>query len=178
MEVNKFGQVEISADEAFTALYAGIIENLNSVFLNNKEEVDKFNASINLNADEIPISKMLSAQEYDRVTVDKLNQSNWFMPDDYKNMDIEGFLVHVCPKQNYQRLIEELRLFKSYNMLDLLKYLKYLVDTMRSNNIVWGVGRGSSVASYVLYLIGVHKIDSIKYNLDMNEFLKEKEHGI
>jgi len=49
---------------------------------------------------------------------------------------------------------------------------KYFVDTMQANNVVWGVGRGSSVASYVLYLIGVHKIDSIKYNLDWQEFLR------
>ena len=32
---------------------------------------------------------------------------------------------------------------------------------MRENNIVWGVGRGSPVASYVLFLIGVHRINSI-----------------
>ena len=57
-------------------------------------------------------------------------------------------------------------------MIDLLCYLKYLVDTMREHNIVWGVGRGSSVASYCLYLLGVHKIDSIKYELDIREFLK------
>jgi DNA polymerase III alpha subunit len=43
---------------------------------------------------------------------------------------------------------------------------------MRKENIVWGVGRGSSVASYVLYLIGVHKIDSLYYNLDVEEFLR------
>jgi DNA polymerase III alpha subunit len=43
---------------------------------------------------------------------------------------------------------------------------------MRDNNIVWGVGRGSSVASYVLYLLGIHKIDSIKYNLSPDEFFK------
>jgi DNA polymerase III alpha subunit len=46
------------------------------------------------------------------------------------------------------------------------------VETMRVNNIVWGVGRGSSVASYVLYLIGVHKIDSMYYDLDIEEFLR------
>jgi DNA polymerase III alpha subunit len=57
-------------------------------------------------------------------------------------------------------------------MFDLLFYLKYLVDTLRENKVLWGVGRGSSVASYVLYLIGVHKIDSLKYNLDIAEFLK------
>ena len=43
---------------------------------------------------------------------------------------------------------------------------------MRKNNIVWGVGRGSSVSSYVLFLMGVHKVDSMKYNLDIKDFLK------
>jgi DNA polymerase III alpha subunit len=87
-------------------------------------------------------------------------------------MDIEQFLVDQCPKQNYERLVDELVLFRQYNMIAVLKYCKYLVDTMRKHNIIWGVGRGSSVASYVLYLIGIHKIDSIKYNLDIREFLK------
>jgi len=50
--------------------------------------------------------------------------------------------------------------------------MKYVVDTLRSNSIVWGVGRGSSVASYVLFIIGVHKIDSVKYKLAINEFFK------
>jgi DNA polymerase III alpha subunit len=94
------------------------------------------------------------------------------MPEEYKSMDIEGFLVDQCPKQNYDRLINELVLFRQHNMIDLLRYLKYLVDTMRSKNILWGVGRGSSVASYCLYLIGVHKVDSVKYDLDIKEFLK------
>jgi DNA polymerase III alpha subunit len=75
-------------------------------------------------------------------------------------------------EEQYQRVVKELELFYQYGMIDLLKYLKYLVDTMKSNNIVWGVGRGSSVASYCLYLIGVHRIDSIKYQLDIREFLK------
>jgi DNA polymerase III alpha subunit len=52
--------------------------------------------------------------------------------------------------------------------------MKYIVDTLRKNQIVWGVGRGSSVASYALYLIGVHKIDSVKYDLPIGEFFKEK----
>jgi DNA polymerase III alpha subunit len=99
-------------------------------------------------------------------------QASWHIPDEYKNMDIEQFLVDQCPKQNYERLVDELVLFRQYNMIAVLKYCKYLVDTMRKHNIIWGVGRGSSVASYVLYLIGIHKIDSIKYNLDIREFLK------
>jgi DNA polymerase III alpha subunit len=43
---------------------------------------------------------------------------------------------------------------------------------MRANNIVWGVGRGSSVASYVLFLIGIHKVDSLYYDLPIEEFLR------
>ena len=80
----------------------------------------------------------------------------------------------MCQTQEQiERVNQELELFHKHGMIDLLYYLKYLVDTMRENNVVWGVGRGSSVASYVLYLIGIHRIDSIKYELDIHEFLKE-----
>lgn len=57
-------------------------------------------------------------------------------------------------------------------MIPILKTMKFIVDTLRANNIVWGVGRGSSVASYALYLMGVHRVDSVKYNLPINEFFK------
>ena len=67
---------------------------------------------------------------------------------------------------------EELAEFKKRNMYPLLQFLVYLVDFMRENNIVWGVGRGSSVASYVLYAIGIHKINPIQYGLDWREFLR------
>ena len=75
-------------------------------------------------------------------------------------------------EEEMQRAGQELLLYQEREMFVLLKYLKYLVDTMRSNNIVWGVGRGSSVSSFVLFLIGVHKINSLYYGLDIDEFLK------
>jgi DNA polymerase III alpha subunit len=43
---------------------------------------------------------------------------------------------------------------------------------MTANRLIWGVGRGSSVASYVLYLLGVHRIDSMYYELNPEEFLR------
>lgn len=103
---------------------------------------------------------------------DKANQNSWNMPENYKSLDIEEYLVKQCPEEHYQRLLDELNEYRNRNMLDLLRWLKYLIDTCRDNNIVWGVGRGSSVASYVLFLLGVHKIDSIKYNLDWQDFLR------
>lgn len=102
----------------------------------------------------------------------QINSNNWFLPEKYKNIDIEQYLIDLCPKDNLDRLMLELSLFKKNNMIMVLKSMKFLVDTMREHNILWGVGRGSSVASYALFLIGVHKIDSIKYNLSITEFFK------
>ena len=100
--------------------------------------------------------------------------NEWFMPDEYKTLDISEWILLQC-KTNEQllRVQKELELFESHNMIDVLRFMKFLVDTLRNNSIVWGVGRGSSVASYVLFLIGVHKIDSIKYDLPIDEFFKE-----
>lgn len=104
---------------------------------------------------------------------DLRNQNSWFMPDKYKKLDIVEYILSLCTSDiELERVGTELILYQERNLFDLLRYLKYLVDTMRENNIVWGVGRGSSVSSYVLFLLGVHKIDSIKYELPITEFLK------
>ena len=88
-------------------------------------------------------------------------------------MDIVDWLYQRCPTPEIrERVSEELRLFAKHDMILVLKTMKYVVDTLRANNVVWGVGRGSSVASYVLFMIGVHKIDSVKYKLPINEFFK------
>lgn len=104
---------------------------------------------------------------------DASSQDNWYMPDEYKNMDIAKFVLEQCTKDyELQRVAKELLLYQDKNLFPLLCYCKYLVDTMRNHNIVWGVGRGSSVSSYVLFLIGIHKIDSIFYDLSIDEFLR------
>lgn len=103
--------------------------------------------------------------------------SDWMTPQEYKNMDIEGFLVDRCPKENLNRLTKELQLYKKHKMIPVLRTTKYIVDTLRKNDIVWGVGRGSSVSSYALFLLGIHKIDSVKYDLPIEEFFKGEQDG-
>lgn len=104
---------------------------------------------------------------------DLQNQSAWYMPDEYKSLDIAKHILDLCETETeLQRVGQELLLFHERNLFDLLRYLKYFVDTMRTNNVVWGLGRGSSTASYVLFLLGVHKINSIYYDLAIEEFLK------
>lgn len=118
----------------------------------------------------IPIYKV---PDQDIKEHDKEYQGNWFIPQRYLDMDLLDFLVQKCKtEEEIQRVAEEYALFEKFNMIYILKLLVYLVDVMREHKIVWGVGRGSSVASYILYLMGVHKIDSIKFKLDINEFLK------
>ncbi len=107
------------------------------------------------------------------VEFDAIKQNNWFMPNEYKEFDIAKFVLDQCKSEaELQRAGKELLLFQEREMFTLLQYLKYLVDVMRKHNIVWGVGRGSSVASFVLYIIGVHKINSLYYDLSIEEFIK------
>ena len=104
---------------------------------------------------------------------DTTNQNNWYMPDEYKTFDIASYVLGLCKEEHeLQRVGDELLKFQERGMFPLLCYCKYLVDTMRKNNIVWGVGRGSSVSSYVLYLLQIHRINSLHYGLSIDEFLK------
>lgn len=97
----------------------------------------------------------------------------WNTPEPFKSMDLEGYIFGLSksPEQD-ERIAIELSMFNDRNLYPLLRHLIFLVDYFRKNNVLWGVGRGSSVNSYVLYLIGIHKVDSLKYQLDINDFLK------
>lgn len=117
--------------------------------------------------------------DYDKLSQETLEefdhrcQNNWNMPDNYKQLDIAEHVIAMCDtSEKLQRVGHELLLYQERGLFDLLRYLKYLVDVMRNNRVIWGVGRGSSTASYVLYLLGVHRIDSMYYDLDVSEFLR------
>jgi DNA polymerase III alpha subunit len=110
----------------------------------------------------------ISTEEFDQQC-----QSNWHMPQHYKDLEIAEYVLKLCTTDaELQRCGKELMLFQDRGLFNLLRYLKYLVDVLQENKIIWGVGRGSSVASFVLYKLGVHKIDSMYYELDPEEFLR------
>jgi hypothetical protein len=100
-------------------------------------------------------------------------QASWHMPVQYKDMDIAAHVLGLCVTEaELQRCGKELLLYQERNLFDLLRFMVYMVDVMTEHKIVWGVGRGSSVASHVLYKLKVHRIDSMYYNLDVEEFLR------
>ena len=155
-------------------IYNGQLEKCHVVLCDPSDDIEKFNVAMEEQG--LPTLTTYVPIDVDQKTFDGVCQSEWFMPDKYKNITDEmlwGWLLDRCYKDSeYDRVKEEFFAYKERGMLDLLRYMIYLVAFMRENNIVWGVGRGSSVASYILYLIGIHKVDSIKYNLDWREFLR------
>ena len=126
-----------------------------------------------LEVNNIPECTVYQPDELSTIEFDKINQQLWYIPVEYQNYDIATFVLDQCKtEEELQRAGIELLMFQEREMFPLLRYLKYLVDTMRKNNVMWGVGRGSSVSSYVLYLMGVHRINSLFYDLSIDEFLK------
>lgn len=168
MRTDKYGQVILSEKDLCDLYMKDHSRIINNCFVETSILLDE-----SLELQNVP--KLITYIEQDQTLedFDKENQANWKMPDEYHNMDIAKWLLDQCKTDTeLQRVGEELLLYLEKDLFKLLQYLKYLVDTMRKYNIVWGVGRGSSVSSYILYLIGVHKIDSIYYDLDVKEFLR------
>ena len=170
MKYDEYGRTFTTSNELCELLYKNPDMDL-SLFL--VEDPQDFNKSRHDLHAELPHLKGYVTLADSVEEFDERFQKKWHMPNEYKELDIAEYVLGLC-KEDYelQRVGQELLLFQERNAFDLLRYMKYLVDTLRKNNIVWGVGRGSSVASYVLFLLGVHKINSIYYNLDIDEFLK------
>jgi DNA polymerase III alpha subunit len=123
-----------------------------------------------------PEKSMSFAQPLDISPEDfhKARQRHWLMPEDEKVVDVEAWLLERCKTDiERARIAEEMDLFRKHAMEDVLSFLIYMTSTLREEGVWWGVGRGSSVASYALYLIGVHKVDSILYELDIKEFIRD-----
>jgi len=99
--------------------------------------------------------------------------SNWAMPEKYKELDIDIYFAEkINTVKEAERVVEELALFRERGLEPMLRFMIFLVDLMKENNIIWGVGRGSSVSSFLLYLVGLHQINPIKYNLGIEEFIR------
>lgn len=170
MKTDEYGLIYYNELELFKALYANPELDLSKFSVLDPEQ---FNASADKLYSEGPrLDKIekpgISVQEFDKV-----NQSSWNIPDEYKDLDIAKWILDQCKDDvELQRCGKELLMFQERSLNDLLRFLKYFVDTMKQNNVVMGLGRGSSVSSFVLYKLGVHKINSIYYDLDVEEFLR------
>lgn len=112
----------------------------------------------------------------------KLDHS-WKIPDEYKELDIygiiaeklESYLVYIPEAKHdiyFDRVSFELRYFEDVDAIEFIQAIIFVIDTFTKNNIFWGVGRGSSCASLCFFLIGLHKVDPIKYDIPTTDFFK------
>jgi DNA polymerase III alpha subunit len=167
MKTDNVGRAILENQEVLECLYNGkdISElNIEQVLL------DEYNKTVS----ELRTAKPLKGLvDIDIESFDLNNQKDWYMPEKFKTIDVESYVLGLTKtSEEIDRVKQELELYKKFGSYQVLRFLIYLIDLMRSNNIVWGVGRGSSVSSYILYLIGVHKVNSILYELDINDFLR------
>ena len=183
MKTDELGIPRFSNKDLIDMIYSGHVDKCHVVLCDESVDVDLFNKAAS--AQGLSELNTYIPIDADQKEFDGVLQSEWFMPDAYKAIDIKVWLLEQLQEKlqsdslataqyskEWSRVNEEYAEYASRGMDDLLRYMIYLVDFMRENDIVWGVGRGSSVASYVLYLIGVHRIDSVQFNLDWTEFLR------
>jgi DNA polymerase III alpha subunit len=176
MKLDKFGQMIYTPDEVFEISmhspepYRGA-EYRPGPFLVNDPSINV--AATNAIAGYEALVQYVSLDELAVSEFDAQNQTEWWMPADYRGMDIAAHVLSLCKSDaELQRCGEELILYMDHGLFDLLRYVKYLVDVMELNGVIWGVGRGSSVSSYILYLLKLHRVDSLFYQLDIREFLR------
>lgn len=99
----------------------------------------------------------------------------WMIPDEYKSFDVLEHcldLVKDKPKQYRERVEREYNEFDKRELLDVLRFMKFFVDVLIEKNICWGVARGSSAASLLLYLLKVNRVDPVLYDIPLEEFLR------
>ena len=135
------------------------------------DEIRKYNSFVSLDQ-QIKIKKEVRDLSFD-----------WNLPHEYKTLDPIQYVVKkfnekrdgFSPeefKRRKNRIITELSLYEQLQLIPILRVLIFIINTLTEKDLVWGVGRGSSVSSYVLYVMGVHDIDSFKYNLNIKDFLR------
>lgn len=110
----------------------------------------------------------------------------WTIPQEYQELNIYDMCFHAfnakVAKGNIDddevyanRLMDELQEMDKRDMFPFVRCLVYVRDRFRKNNVVWGVGRGSSCASLVFYLLDINRVDPVKYEIPKEEFFKPEK---
>jgi DNA polymerase III alpha subunit len=169
IKINDFGDCVYSEDAVIDLLYADPDVDISKI----PTEAEQYNqalAELDIDLPRLPEQILRTGTVAD---FDRSNYAEWHMPESYAGIDVKAYLLERCGTDVERERVEaEYALFESKRFTKVLQFLIYFVDTLRANNVVWGVGRGSSVSSFCLFLIGVHKINPLLYDLDYREFLR------
>ncbi len=168
-KINDHGDVVFTEQEAIDLLYTNPEFDVSKLYFNDTEQYQSALKELGI---DLPTIKTAPQRE-SLSEFDKKNIDNWHMPDKYYQINVLEWLLDKCQTDEEKMRVQlEYDMFEKREFIRVLQFLIYFIDTLRANNIVWGVGRGSSVASFCLFLIGVHKINPLLYNLNIGEFLR------
>jgi DNA polymerase III alpha subunit len=171
MKINMYGQAILSSSNVRELILQG--KNIGHLTVIKDDEVELFekyqNSLLNNKVafDDIP-EEVLSFDDFHLKAADE-----WLFPKEYQQIDVHTWLINKCNTQvEVDRINEEYALYEERDLIMLLRLFIFLVDYMRKNKFIWGVGRGSSVSSYILYKIGIHRVDSLKFGFSIKDYLK------
>lgn len=169
MVITEHGDCIFNEDDVIKHLYQNPNFDISKLYIN---DITKYNTALENLGINLPYLNNIPSRGHVK-EFDTANISNWHMPESYTNLDVKQYLLDKCnTEEERDRVLIEYKLFEQKGFKKVLQFLIYFVDTLRANNVIWGVGRGSSVSSFCLFLIGVHKINPLLYNLDYREFLR------
>lgn len=161
------GTVILRERAAVEALYAG--RDITAAYLEPSDDVAQHNHTVRML--DSSLDQLLTAEGPRLESQDWYHA--WLTPEPYASIDMTEFCVSRCSSEaELERACEELLLFAERDMLPVLRHLVWMADDLRERGVFWGVGRGSSVSSFVLYLIGINRINPLRFDLDIREFLK------
>jgi DNA polymerase III alpha subunit len=169
LDVDDWGRVVASYDQAIEVLMSG--RDLNIVNVQASPELERYNEFCRMfdKTDEIirPVEPMAETPEVYHAH----RSQEWISKVDSSQL-WDDLLAKCETTIERERFVMELEEFGKRGMIEVLVQLDAMIKELDSANVVRGVGRGSSVASFILYLMGVHFINPIAYNIDVGEFLK------
>ena len=169
IKINETGDCIYTEQDAIELLYSNPELDISKLFFD-----DPIQYNISIMDSGLPLKKLQTVPSRPSPKVfDEDMINNWYMPIGYSKINVKEYLLNKCQTQEERNRVEqEYILFEKKKFIRVLQFLIYFIDTLREKNVVWGVGRGSSVASFCLFLIGVHKINPLQYNLNIAEFLR------
>lgn len=161
------GTVEVDPDKIQDLLLSGFQESDLAVPHLTKE-LEQYNR---LSETKIQVKTELNFDKFD---------FDYKIPDSYKVINLRSYFFGLGYLKYGQELDQvvldrieaELLEIEKRKLQNFFRTLIYIIDTLKSNKIIYGVGRGSSCACYLLFLLDLHKVDCIKYEIPMGEFFK------
>lgn len=163
--INDNGFIQVSIEEIIDEILCG--NKVTNIITDNKAEIEKYIESCNTYSKKPTITVITPNKTLEDMA------EKWRIPKEYLGIDVIEYIIKKCKDETeIKRASDELLEYHKRDQLIILNVMIYLVDIMRENNVVWGIGRGSSVASFCLYLIGINKINPLQYDICYDEFFK------